>query len=218
MGQSKIDSLRAEYDKMYGLDVFLINGKKNFPENNPVKGHPFWRDQEPFSADIFIAGKTFHNFKLKYNIQKQEFILCYFDYNGQPQQIILNTAVIDSVRTGSFVFVKNNYPKIAEGFTQLIFKGSLSCYKRWHKKLTFQTSGENSGLYEYSTEYQTSYLVREEVVYRFKNKVTFLRIFPKEKKSTIKKYLLAHTLRFRGITDSDLSKIIAFCDEILKTE
>ena len=215
-GQSmSTDSLRADYDKLYGLDVLLNNGKKYFPDKNPIVGHAFWKSKDPFLADVTISGRTFKNQSIKYNLDKQEFLLIYTNFNGQQGQIILNTSVIDSVNGRSFSFVPNKYPEIKQQFVQLIYQGRLSCYIGWYKELKISSiNGVKSG-YEFSDDFHKNYLVYKGTVYRFSNKSSFLRIFNKTERSSIRKYFSANRIILRSLDDIKLKKLIDYCDEIL---
>lgn len=209
-----VDSLRAEFDKLYGLDVLLNNGKKYFPEINPIIGHPFWRSKDPFWADLTLSGKTFKDQSLKYNLDKQEFILIYTNFNGQQGQIILNTSVIDSVNGRSFSFVPNKYPEIRQQFVQLIYQGRLSCYIGWYKELKVSSNGTKRG-YQFSDDCHKYYLVYRGTVCKFSNKSSFLRIFDKAERNSIRKYFSNNRVTFKSLDANNLKKLIAYCDEIL---
>ena len=210
-----IDSLRAAFDKLYGLDVLLNNGKKYFPDKNPIIGHAFWKSKDPFWADVTLSGKTFKDQSLKYNLDKQEFILVYTNFNGQQGQIILNTSVIDSVTAPIFKFVPNKYPEIKQQFVQLIYQGRLSCYIGWYKELKISSiNGTKSG-YQFSDDFHKNYLVYKGTVCRFSNKSSFIRIFNKTERVFIRKHILSNRLRFKNMDDGDLRKLIMYCEEIL---
>jgi hypothetical protein len=206
--------LHADFDKAYGLDVLLNNGKKYFPFGNPVIGHPFWRSDNSFSGDITVSGKTFKNQQLKYNLHRQEFMLTYTNFNGQQGQIILNNLVIDSVRVEKYLFIPNKLPVIREQFVQLIYQGKLSCYIGLSKELKFNSTGVNTG-YKYTDANRTNYIVLNGIVHRFKKRSTFLGIFYGKNKAEIRKYLSSHRLRFRNIDENDLRKLVTYCEETI---
>lgn len=215
-GQSlPVDSLRADFDKLYGLDVLLNNGKKYFPDKNPIIGHAFWKSKDPFLAEVTISGKTFKNQCIKHNLDKQEFLLIYTNFNGQQGQIILNASVIDSVKGLSFCFVPNKYPEIKQQFVQVIYQGRLSCYIGWYKELKISSiNGIKSG-YQFSDDFHKNYLVYKGTVCKFSNKSSFLRIFNKTERISIRKYFSANRFTFKGLDDKKLRKLIAYCDEII---
>lgn len=210
-----VDSLRADFDKLYGLDVMLNNGKKYFPDKNPIIGHAFWKSKDPFLSDVTISGRTYKNQSIKYNLDKQEFLLIYTNFNGQQGQIIINTSVIDSINGRSFCFIPNKYPEIKQQFVQLIYQGRLSCYIGWYKELKISSiNGIKSG-YQFSDDFHKNYLVYKGTVYRFSNKPSFLRIFNKTERISIRKYFSANRFTFKGLDDKKLRMLIVYCDEIL---
>ncbi|HAH25203.1 MAG TPA: hypothetical protein DCL77_15835 [Prolixibacteraceae bacterium] len=214
-GQNKsIDSLRIAFDQCYGLDVILTNGKKYFPDSTPVVGHPYWKSKETFLGSLTISGRTFMNQQLKYELNKQQFVLFYTNYNGQPCQIILNNTAIDSVRTGDCLFVPNKNPDIHQPFIQLISTGNLTCYIVWNKELNLNTMGATAG-YEYTKDYSRYYLTYKGSDYRFKNKSSFLGVFNRKEKVSIRKYISSNGLKFKRMADNDLKKLIRFCEQTL---
>ena len=210
-----IDSLRTEFDKLYGSDVILSNGRKYFPESISAKGHPFWRDQNAFIADITVSGKRFANQQLKYDICKQKFILLHKSNSGQQNQILLNTPFIDSIRTENVLFVRNSYPAINQPFIQVIYKGNISCVVSLKKDLDFTNIGVNTG-YGYSKEIKTYYLIVDESVYEFHNKSGFVKVFPSEKRAAIRNQISLLQLKFQKLNELKLRQLVEFCDRTTK--
>jgi hypothetical protein len=209
-----IDSLRIEYDKSYGLDVLLNNGRKYFPDSNPVTGHPFWISQNSYYADITMKGKTFSSEKIKFNSYKQEFVLFYTNLNNQSDQIVLNSDGIDSVRIGEILFIPSPLPGIKQKFVQQIYQGKLDCYIGWSKELQFNRTGVDIG-YIYSKDNQSKYLLCKDVLYRFKSRSSFLDIFSGYKKGLIRKYLASRHQRFKKMNEDELRKLMVYCEKTL---
>lgn len=216
LGQNiAVDSLRNSFDHSYGLDAVLTNGKKYFPPGNTVGGHPFWKSEDVFLGTITISGQTFTNQQLKYDLNKQQFVLFYSNNNSQPGQIILNNMLIDSVNMGNSLFIPNNNPDIRQPFVQLIRKGMLTCTIGWTKELNLNNTGINGG-YQYSRQVSTFYLNYKGSSYRFSNKSSFLRIFTPMEKVPIRKYLSSKHLKFKKMNEFDLRELIIFCEQNLK--
>ncbi len=210
-----IDSLHADFDKAYGLDVLLNNGRKYYPDSNPVTGHPFWKSEDSFRGKLTIKGKTFFDQQLKFNLHKQEFLLIYLNLNGQEGQIILNSEVIDSVRTGTVLFVPNKNPEIEQNFIQLIHHGKLDCFIGWYKELKFNRIGVNIG-YMYTSDRRKYYLVNNGVLYPFTGKSAFLRIFEGIQRSAIRKYMSSKRFRFKNMDENELRKLIIYSEKTVK--
>jgi hypothetical protein len=213
-GQNKsIDSLKIGFDKLYGLDVILTNGKKYFPDSNPIASHPFWRNKDSFFGNITISGKTFPNQQLQYESHKQQFVLTYSNLQGQPGQIVLNTTSIDSIRIGNCLFIPNKYPEILQPFVQVIYQGNLTCYTSWYKDLVLHSIGSNAG-FEYSKDFSINYLVYKGSVYKIKNKSSFLRVFNRKEKVSIRKYISSNRLMIKHINETDLRQLISFANKL----
>lgn len=208
-----IDSLRTEYDKLYGSDILLNNGRKYIPTTTQAKGHPFLNQGE-FIGAITISGSTFPNQKLKYEINKQIFLLNYLDRNNQNYQLILNSVFIDSVRTVDAIYIRNTYPEIKQPFVLLIYDGGIKCLLAVHKDLDFTSMGVTTG-YSYSKEIKDYYLVVNEKVHQFTNKASFLKLFPAGKRSQIRARIAQLQLKFRKIDDQKMKKLIEYCDRSL---
>lgn len=211
-----IASLRSEYDRYYGLDVLLHNGVKFRMDYKLHNGHPFWGIDNPFNAELVIKGKSYKDRSLKYNIEKQEFILIYKDYFGAEQQIVLNNSAIDTVKAEDILFIKNKFDEIKQNFIQEIYKGDISCYSARFKYLRFKGEKAPKSGYEYSTENKFYFLVIDNIVNEFGNKRTFLKAFPKKTKPEIKRYLATGRIRFRNISDRDIKNLVSYCEGLLR--
>ncbi|MGQ7871308.1 hypothetical protein [Sunxiuqinia sp. sy24] len=215
-GQSNwVDSLHTAYDQRYGLDMLLHNGEKYTSDVNPVKGHPFWRDDHGFVGDIYIKGEVFKTQNLRYDLNKQEFILNYIDYNQQTHQIVLNSSVIDSVRTDGICFISHSLPEIPQRFVQLVFEGQLICYISRKKDLNFESQGSNIG-YHYTGEIKNYYLVFDDAARVFNRKGNFLKLFPKENRKELRTFLSSRQIDLKKITEKELKDLIAYCERIIQ--
>ncbi len=214
-GQNEsIDSLRADFDKSYGLDVLLNNGRKYIPDNNQIIGHPFWKSDDSFTGNLNVKGRTFNDLKLKFNLYKQEFILIYSNLNGQSGQIILNSEAIDSVRTGTVLFVPNKNPEIKQKFVQQIHSGKLECFMGRYKELEFNRTGVNIGSI-YTSERHSYYLIYNGEVHQFARKSSFLRIFDGIQRSSIRKYMSSNHFRIKNMNENELRKLIIYSEKTL---
>jgi hypothetical protein len=215
-GQTRsIDSLKVEFDKLYGYDVLLNNGRKYFEGGNPVIGQPFWKNQDPFVADLTFSGRTFKGQLLKYNLHKQEFILVYKNLNGQLNQIILNNSTIDSITTGNCLFIPRISPEIAQPFVQQIYSGKISCYLGRYKNLQFNTTGVNTG-YKYSKDLSIYYIFKEGTLTKLVDRSSFLHIFQDKDRVLIRKYMASKKFRFKKMNENNWRDLISYCNKTVQ--
>ena len=216
-GQSlPVDSLRMDYNQMYGLDMLLYNGKKYFSEINPVQGHPFWGSTNDFKGDIYLNGKVFRNCRLKYNLVTQQFILSYTDSKTKEEHhpIILVGAFIDSIRTDHILFVRNQYPEIPQAYVQEIYSRKVSCFLSLYKEV-FEKIKDYDIRKAISEEKKEYFIKVPSGVYPFQNTRTFLKIFPKQQQKSIKKYISSNKLSLKNIDDWNLKKLVIYCEKVL---
>ena len=208
---SVIDSTRKAYDELYGLDVLLHNGQKEFPYYMGHHGHPFWQSEKPFEADVVINGKKFNKQLLNYNIEKQDFILTYTDYNGGVKRLIINASAIDTVSAGNLIFVptynEGNLPR----FVQLVYDNQIKCFKGWSKMLKVANNVQSASGFQYNKTHTEFYLYDGNKARKFHNRKSFLQCFEKPNYPEIKEYIAKHSIRFRKLSDVDLQKLLAFC-------
>lgn len=211
---NSVNSLRADFDKLYGLDVILYNGRKYFPDSGPVSGQPFWRSKDSFTGDISISGKMYHNSLLQFNLYTQEFVLEYTNLNGQKSRIILNSESIDSVKFVDALFVPNKFPEIGQKFLQVIQEGEIQCFIGWYKEFSFKSGSLVSG-FQYSDDLRTYYVVFHNQVKSFTGKSSFLRIFEGRKRTMIKKYISSRRISFKNLDENELRKLISYCENAI---
>jgi hypothetical protein len=210
-----IDSLRTEYDQLYGQDMQLYNGRKYFSELNPVQGHVFWRSSEYFTGDIYLHGKKYPGNQLKYNLITQQFVLAYSVNQEQHHPIILINSLIDSIRTDDILFVKNLYPEIPQPFVQQIYRGKISCYAGIYKDIFEKFKGDIIRQ-AITADKKNYYLVVSSKVNRFHNTKTFVKSFPSKNRKAIKAQLSSQKLKIKRMSDQELSKLVKLCGELME--
>lgn len=218
-GQSPVNqdvaTLREKLDSKYGLNPWLYNGIKYFPDHPNSYGHPFWKSEEPVDADIVLNNVNYDNLKIQYNSYTQAFVLNYLDQINAKNSIILNNSQIDTVKMDDCIFIKHNFREIKEPFIQIIFAGNISCFITWSKEYNFYGTGSNPGHY-YSDDIRKIYLILAENIYQIRKKRDLLQLFNKEQKSSISSYLSKNNIHVRNISHVELQQLIGFCNTIQK--
>jgi len=194
------------------MDPYLYSGIKYFPEHFFARGFPFWKEEKPMMADMVISGRLYQNLKIRFNLYSQEFILEYPGRFGGLQQIVLNRLIIDSVFTNDVLFIKNKYSDIKEYFLQVIYEDEISCYFTRKKNYQFDNSGVETG-HEYSNEIVISYLVKEGKAYVFTNNASFLKIFPADKRISIRQFLKENRIKVKRKIQTDMVRLFTYCNK-----
>lgn len=209
-----VDSVWAEYDKNYGLDVVLYSGYKNPVYYLNHHGHPYWKNEEPTRGDLVIDGKRFKNQLLNYNIEKQQFILTYLDYNKGRNQIIIIPQRIDSIIMGENIFIRSSNKELNSPFIQVLYSNKIKCYKTWRKELEIARKVKSPSGFAYTKEKTNLFLMKNDQVHKFYNKKSFLQFFDQKYRNPIKKYISEHHVKFKKISDEELSTLIKYCEDL----
>lgn len=164
-------------------------------------------------ADIVFSGKYYKDLKIRYDLYTQEFILEYSDKFGGLQQIVMNRLKLDSIFIDDVLFIKNKFSDIKAYFLQVIHEDKISCYFTWKKEYRFNNSGIETG-HEYSDEIVNFYLVLDGKSYVFANKVSFLKIFPADKRNFIRKFMKENRIKVRRRLQTDMVKLCIYCNKL----
>lgn len=193
----------------------MYNGKKYYRKNLNASGHPFWLKEENFTGNIVLNGKMYSNLQLKYELHEQLFILTYRDYNGVLQSIILNNHSIDTVIIDKHVFIKNPYTDINNEFIEQVYYDRYSAYISHSKEFFFQNVGVKTG-HQYSEEIKKSFIITENKTYPFKNKKSFISIFPVQFKKQIKQYISSNHIKIKSMEVNQCVELAKFCNSIIQ--
>ncbi len=205
---------RDYFDKKYGMDVFLNEGRIFYPEGNIVSGHPYWGQDNFLQGDIILAGKRYNNQSIKYDICNQFFILSFNDLIGAEKQIILNSDIIDTVYLENSIFIKNPISKIDYEFIQLVNNGTIPCFLTWKKEKMVQSATQKLG-YSYTKEKSIKYLIYDSVLYKFKNKRDLASIFPKKQREDIRQYMSSNSIVLQKVDIQQLEQLIKHIETLI---
>ena len=157
----------------------------------------------------------YSNLQLKYELHEQLFILTYRDYNGVLQSIILNNHSIDTVIIDKHVFIKNPYTDINNEFIEQVYYDRYSAYISHSKEFFFQNVGVKTG-HQYSEEIKKSFIITENKTYPFKNKKSFISIFPVQFKKQIKQYISSNHIKIKSMEVNQCVELAKFCNSIIQ--
>ncbi len=86
--------IREHFDRSYGSDYNLLNGRKYYLPYSSVS-HPFLNSDQYRPGSLLIKGKRYFGVLINYDIYQQQVILQYINYLGQVEQLILTAETID---------------------------------------------------------------------------------------------------------------------------
>lgn len=201
------------YDKAYGLDELLYNGKIYAEDRDRPLGNPFLDLPASSNATAIINGKAFHQLSILYDCYKQNFILEFQNSTGSKEKLLLQNELIDTIVIAQHVFIKNIHPDIKNTFIQLVHNEPFEVYFSWKKEKKFKTAGENAGYY-FTKEKREVYCLKDTTIYRVKGRRDFVNLFPDSEKKTIHRKLKQEKISIRKINAMILRSFLTSLETI----
>lgn len=209
-------NIKYHFDAFYGKDNQLYSGTLYYPKSGIKGGVPFFGEtSDAYEANIWIRGIKYLSQPIRYDLIQQSMVLQFNDHVGAQREIILNPNLIDSISFPDHRFIPNPFEEIDHHFIEVVYEGELSCYIGWTKEETFRTTGDNAGYY-YLNARPAFYLLKNNSLYFFKNRRSFLQLFSEENRKAIKSHMAQNQLNFKRMDTNQIEKLIRFCEETIQ--
>lgn len=199
----------AGYDRVYGLDPLLYNGKKYSYFLPPgTGGHQFIFSPEFITGDVTIKGKNFDGIALNYDLFNQQLLLQYADETGAFNIIVVSNAWLESFSLGDMKF---EYLSFKEGprYYQVLGDGPyhILYYRRKDLKLDVAYGGS---IHTFTPPVKSQFVLIEGHLQPFTNKRSFIDIFDPGLKPQIKSYFRINKIRLKKASDKTMADLINY--------
>jgi len=201
------DSLSDFIQMKYGLDQELFNGYQYYTRYIKYQGDPFYPEDGFMEGSVFIRGTGYDHLSLKYNCFSQLLVLEYTDFQGRYNQLILNTAHIDSFRLENGSFQKYSLSDGEPLFYQVLGTPEACVYIHW-KKMIKATSDDLQYTHAYSRPLGTFYVSFRGQIHPFTHRNSFLSVFPESMAAEIRKYMRKKRYSFRDASPGDWQSLL----------
>jgi len=201
--------VREYFDRSYGSDYNLLNGRKYYLLYSSVS-HPFFGTDQYRTGNLLINGDNYYGALINYDIYKQQVILQYTSYLGRAGQLILTGESIEEFTLDGKLFRRMEFPETGTRFFQIVHSGEVSCFISWEKDLVYSPSS-NTTLYNFTSQSRQTYLLISGRLYPFRYKSSFTKIFDKQFNKEIRRYLRGHQIYLREASDEQLRELVNFC-------
>lgn len=173
-------------------------------------GHPFFMVNDFSSADILYEGIVYNGIPAKYDLVKEQLIILHFD---NFSQLVLENEGIKgfSLHGHDFKYLYAEDSKLnINGFYEILYEGSIGCYKKNKKELKKADSKSSAGILQIEIAESSRYFLFKDGKYiTFKGKPSLLRAL-KDKRKEIKKYLKDNKIRFKTDPDEAVKNIASY--------
>ena len=205
-------SILESTGQIYGSDDLLVNGRIYYQKYPLAEGHPYFDTEEWMNGLIFINGRSFPGYEIKYDLEMDEIVLNTRDKKGAFVDIILNHQVIDSLYIGNRFFINTTQfviDKPVSNFFEVVFNG-VPMLLVYHKKEFLKEYNERYPHGRYRDPIQRIFLYTENDLVDVSKKKAFLNYYEPYKKE-IKKFMKRNRIIYKKADKQELFRLMEFC-------
>lgn len=204
------------YGRIMYNNFDIINGPEYIVYHKLNHSNPLFQSATICTGTVYSAGRTYNDYRLIYDIFKDELILNYLSPTGYPKLVSLNKNFVDSFnirinnnttyRFSNLLFKPED--KMKDGYYEIKFRGRANLLYKYLKTMS-QVNGQD----EYF-----DVIVRYIMINGEYHTLTTLRKFYQlfgDKKVEMKKYTKSlQIISLKKITDIELLQIFAYYDSL----
>jgi len=202
-----------EYDKMYGPDEVLYNGKKyTYFLPAGTEGNQFFASPQYTIGTVTIKDKIFTGLALNFDIYNQQLLMTYKNENGITEIIEISQAWLKGFHLLEKDFILINKDGESK-FYQMLGNRSAKFLYYWYKtmKLDMKYSAQN---YVFSAANRIVYLYYDGKTIPCRNKRSFKSMFDDEKWAGIRSYMHKNNIRLKKASDNKMTDFADFIDSL----
>jgi hypothetical protein len=205
------DSVRLTYQRASGPDIPLYIGQEYIPNGRRTKGFPFYQSNDPLPGSLYYNDALYNNLDIQYDLVLDGVVISNFTGDGRIE-LIRDKLRNFSIGGHYFVYLAPLKSSIKAGYYAQLYKGSVSVFERYEKKLVFPSNLEDQPRYD---DYHYSYVEKGGAYYEVGSEGALLDLF-RDKKDQLKKYIRANRISFSRDWEGALVKTAAYYDELKK--
>ena len=205
-------SILESTEQIYGSDDLLVNGRIYYQQYPLAEGHPYFDTEEWINGSIFIKGRSFLGYEIKYDLEMDEIVLNTRDKRGAFVDIMLNHQVIDSLYFGNRFFINTAQfltGKPVSNFFEVVFNG-IPVLLVHHKKEFLTEYNERYPHGRYRDPPQRLFLYTGNDLVDISKKKAFLNYYEPYKKE-IKKFMKRNRIIYKKADNQELFRLMEFC-------
>ncbi|HEC42194.1 MAG TPA: hypothetical protein ENI20_05125 [Bacteroides sp.] len=210
---SSLSEWKEYFDLSYGYDPNLVNGIRYLNLYPNSDGHPFLAEDHFYNGSLVIGNTEYEDVDFKYDICNQKIILQYSSFTGGKYQIVLNNEFVNEFKIDNKLFRKYSFSETGTRFFQIVTSGNIYCLYYWEKDLTDANySLEYS--YKFSSMKKKAYIIMNDQAYFFRNKRSFLRLFPEIYQKEIKQFIRANRIMVSNGSEKSIGQLVEYCNQL----
>ncbi len=204
-----------EANLKYGLDKQLVNGIYFEDIYRGAKGDPYLNGEYFEKGDLVFHNKTYEGADLKYDIFQQQ-LLIQHQLPGFALTTIITKEFLSEFHLNQRVFRKITFTGSEPAFYQVVSdEGELQCYYSWYKERNEIIKDDDTKLFSFSDSKRKLFIFKDGILSRYHNNSSFIRLFPDDIKSQVRRYMKTNDLKVNKASDEQIRELINFCRQSL---
>lgn len=200
----------------YGFDQVLANGILFTDKYWKKEGHQFLGEDRLYSGKLVFRGKVYEGMEMKYDIVNQQLIV-FIRNNLLQQGIVPPHDFISGFSLEGRSFSKYDFQGEPRFYQVVYDSDKLKCLYHWSKQALETASSGNYKYYhfEFTENKRKSYLNTEGSFGLYRNKKTFISLFPHDMQSSIRHYMKVNHVNVSKTTDEKMIELLKYCNSLL---
>lgn len=212
-----VKSFAEEVYGIYRPDQQLVNGVQYINRYPRCHGHPYFGEDQLHPGKLTLSGRNYGDLQLKYDLVAQDLELEYTNATGMTNRIIVVPDFVEEFTIGTCFFRKMAIRESVERYYQVVTMPHFTCYIHWYKKLIPVVDNLNN-MNECTDADRIYWLEHEGRVDGFRNRKSYLAIFPESSRKAIRRMLSSDQFRFKSATTGELVRMLEETSQILGKE
>lgn len=198
----------------YGFDQVLANGIHYEDDSRGKTGHPFLFEDQLYKGTLMFRGREYQGVDIKYDIYKQQVVLCIMQ-NNSFAWIIPPNDFISAFSLGDKLFVKHTFQGVSGFYQVVVDTEGLKCFYYWSKSRFGSDHLGDYYSYRFTDSDKKTYLFMDDVLKKYSDNRSFVSLFPQESQVRIKQYIKNNKIKVAKSSDAEIEKLITYCRTLL---
>jgi len=198
----------------YGFDQVLLNGICYEDEYLGKVGHPFLFEDQFYKGTLIFREREYQGLDIKYDIYKQQVIL-YIRQNNLIAWIIPPNDFISTFSLGDKLFVKHTFEGVPRFYQEMFDTEKLKCLYYWSKLRYDSDHKRDYNSSKFTDSEKKTYLIVDDVLKKYSDNRSFVRLFPQESQVRIKQYIKNNKIKVAKSSDVKIHDLLYYCNSIL---
>ncbi|HLN53571.1 MAG TPA: hypothetical protein VK212_07665 [Lentimicrobium sp.] len=203
----------VDFQKVYGSDPLLFNGKLYRFYAGLTKGTPFLFDKFN-NGTITLRGQVYEDQSINFDIYNRQLVLQYISESGGINRIIVSEAWLESFEVNGSVFEPVELGDSVPVLCKVLKTDQLKLVYELRKEMIMDNTISSTRM-QFSSPIRINYLASRDKLHRYTNNRTFVSFFDEQHKQELKKFLRKNRINVKKSGDQEMMSLLTYCSQLI---